>query len=130
MEQDLGDSDEHHYVCGCGRSFPGPGPLNFHRRTCRSSKRRLQGALARAKELWETRKKPRLDSPALVEPVPSQNSEPEDLQVRFRSCETAASIGNLGGLTGQVASGVDSEMVRGTDLNPSRYSHIHTTVNF
>ena len=63
------------HVCSCGRSFPGPGPLNFHKRSCRSSKKRLHGALARAKEIWQERKKQRLD---LIEPEaagPSQGSD-------------------------------------------------------
>lgn len=61
------------YVCSCGRSFPGPGPLNFHKRTCQSSKKRLHGALVKVKELWKDRKRPRLDLPD--EPVLSQSSE-------------------------------------------------------
>lgn len=59
-------------MCSCGRSFPGPGPLNFHKRTCQSSKKRLHGALAKVKELWRERKRPRMDSD---EPVSSRISE-------------------------------------------------------
>lgn len=67
----LGDS----YLCSCGRSFPGPGPLNFHKRSCRSNKKRLHGALARAKEVWQERKRPRLDSRESEESGPSRNSD-------------------------------------------------------
>lgn len=63
------------YICSCGRSFPGPGPLNFHKRSCRSSKKRLHGALARAKELWQERKKPRLDLKESEGPGSSQESD-------------------------------------------------------
>jgi hypothetical protein len=62
MDPGFSELGSNHYVCGCGRSFSGPGPLNFHKRTCQPSKRRLHAALATAKELWEKRKKPRLDS--------------------------------------------------------------------
>lgn len=55
------------HACGdCGRSFAGPGPLNFHRRSCRTTKRRLQGVLVKAKALWEVRKRSKrhpLDEP-------------------------------------------------------------------
>jgi hypothetical protein len=51
------DSAPSHVCTDCERSFAGPGPLNFHRRSCRTTKRRLQGALAKAKELWEARKR-------------------------------------------------------------------------
>jgi hypothetical protein len=47
-------------VCGCGRTFSGPGPFNFHRRACKSRKRLLQGALSKVKGLWEQRKRTRL----------------------------------------------------------------------
>ena len=45
-----------HIFSGCEWSFAGPGPLNFHRCSCRTTKWRLQGALAKAKELWEAKK--------------------------------------------------------------------------
>jgi hypothetical protein len=46
------------YTCSaCERPFAGPGPLNFHRRSCRATKRSLQGVLAKAKALWETKKR-------------------------------------------------------------------------
>jgi hypothetical protein len=53
----IDDSTSLHTCSSCNRPFPGPGPLNYHRRSCQSTKRRLQGALAKAKELWEARKK-------------------------------------------------------------------------
>jgi hypothetical protein len=49
------------HSCGCGRSFTAPGPLKFHQRTCKSTKKRLNIVLAKARELWESRKRPRLD---------------------------------------------------------------------
>lgn len=56
----------------CGREFAGPGPLNFHIRACPQGKKRRQGALEKAKEVWMTRKKPRIyPSP---EDVPSPHN--------------------------------------------------------
>lgn len=53
--------DASHLECqACGREFSGPGPLTFHIRTCRSSKKRLRGALAKASEVWAARKKSRM----------------------------------------------------------------------
>ena len=46
-----------HVCSGCERSFSGPGPLNFHCRSCRLTKCQLQGALAKARELWERQKR-------------------------------------------------------------------------
>jgi hypothetical protein len=45
------------YICSaCEQPFAGPGPLNFHRHSCRATKRSLQGVLAKAKALWEVKK--------------------------------------------------------------------------
>jgi hypothetical protein len=44
----------------CGRSFSSVAALNFHKRCCQPSKKRLQSALPKAKELWEARKKAHL----------------------------------------------------------------------
>jgi hypothetical protein len=48
------------FVCNhhtCGRSFPTVGALSYHKRSCRPSKKRLQAALSKGKELWEARKR-------------------------------------------------------------------------
>jgi len=50
------------YLCGCGQSFNGPGPLNLHKCTCQPSKKCLHAALAKAKGLWEDRKRLYLES--------------------------------------------------------------------
>lgn len=48
-------------VCtGCERRFSGSGPLNFHRRSCKKTRHQLQGVLAKAKELWEAKKRSRV----------------------------------------------------------------------
>jgi hypothetical protein len=56
MDQPLGLTCDHE---NCGRSFPTPGALGYHKRSCRPSKKRLQTALSRAKELWEVKKRAR-----------------------------------------------------------------------
>lgn len=46
--------DDAQHIChACGRSFAGPGPLNYHMRSCRSSKRKLQGALSKVQQFWQ-----------------------------------------------------------------------------
>lgn len=45
-----------HKTCLCGRTFNQSGPFNYHKRTCKESKRRLSGALVKAKEAWTSRK--------------------------------------------------------------------------
>lgn len=39
-----------------------PGALGFHRRTCQKAKKRLSGAITMAKELWQGRKKRRVET--------------------------------------------------------------------
>lgn len=52
MFNDMGITPQH--TCGaCGRLFVGIGPLNYHIRSCRSEKRRLQGALSKVQQLWQ-----------------------------------------------------------------------------
>lgn len=48
------------FICdhqSCGKSFPSAGALNCHKRSCLPSRKRLQSALAKGKELWEARKR-------------------------------------------------------------------------
>lgn len=54
------------WVCHCGRSFLQQPALNYHKRTCQPSKKHLQGGLAKAKDIWLSRKKRRVDSAALT----------------------------------------------------------------
>lgn len=71
------------YLCnGCERRFAGPGPLNFHRRSCRKTKHRLQGVLANAKEVWEARKKSKGLSLAEVRMLDGSIPDPSTLTAR------------------------------------------------
>jgi hypothetical protein len=108
MERGIGGLGDQHYACSCGRSFSAPGALNFHRRTCQSSKCCLHGALAKAKELWEKRKKPRLDSPVLEEPV-----LPGDLA---RESDDSAGVQEVGPHF-DTAAGIQVDSLGGGQLN-------------
>jgi hypothetical protein len=79
-------SREDSFVCGaCRKSYPGPGPLKLHQRTCQIGKKRLRGALEKAKEIWERKKKPRLEPTASLvvhEPGPSAQLMGDHLEVQ------------------------------------------------
>lgn len=60
------------YTCNaCGRTFTGIGPLNYHMRTCRSGKRQLEGALSAVSQIWQERKRRKLNPPpSNLQPTP------------------------------------------------------------
>ncbi|KAH7904408.1 hypothetical protein BJ138DRAFT_1138545 [Hygrophoropsis aurantiaca] len=47
-------------TCVCGRSFFQPNAFSTHERSCSRTKKRLSGALVKAKELWSSRKRQRV----------------------------------------------------------------------
>jgi hypothetical protein len=49
------------YRCICGRSFLQAAGLNYHNRSCKKVKTHLAGALDKAKEVWVSRKRRRLE---------------------------------------------------------------------
>lgn len=51
-------------ICVCGRSFYDYSALSKHKRSCKKSKTRLAGALGKAKELWQSRKRHRSEQAA------------------------------------------------------------------
>lgn len=51
------------YTCVCGRSHDRPGTLALHQRSCGKTKKRLFGALEKAKDTWNAKKKRRLERP-------------------------------------------------------------------
>lgn len=58
-------------VCVCGRSFLQLSAFTNHKRTCHLSKKRLSGALEKAKQLWRGTKRRRLLSSTVeVDEVP------------------------------------------------------------
>lgn len=85
------------HTCGdCGRSFVGSGPLNFHLRSCRRTKRRLQGALAKAKALWEARKRSK-KHPLLVADLQGVGSTTSAPPSQIPPTMIAAILGNNAG---------------------------------
>jgi hypothetical protein len=73
--------------CVCGRTFSQPYALTNHQRTCKKRKSRLSSALAKAKDFWINRKRPRLNAPeaglTLVAPAQSLTvDEPPNDEVK------------------------------------------------
>jgi hypothetical protein len=54
-------------TCICGRKFTQHSAYNYHWRGCKNGKKRLSGALAKAKEAWIDRKRRRIEVPGQVE---------------------------------------------------------------
>lgn|ERR1700722_688063 len=50
-------------LCLCGRTFLQVPAFGNHQRNCAKSKRKLSGALTKAKELWVAKKRRRLEGP-------------------------------------------------------------------
>lgn len=61
MDIDFGNSGST-YACLCGRTFSQSSALSYHKRSCKPSKRRLDGALEKAKEVWDAKKKRRVEA--------------------------------------------------------------------
>lgn len=80
--------DSSHFDCdACGRSFSGPGPLHLHARTCPQGKKRRQGLLAKANEMWEARKKVRIHAPPDGLP-PQHNAMPVAMEATSSIMQT------------------------------------------
>jgi hypothetical protein len=54
-------NDSEIVICICGRSFSQAMALTNHKRSCKSSNKRLSSALDKARQLWAGRKRRRLD---------------------------------------------------------------------
>lgn len=67
---------EFYEICPCGRTFVQPGALNYHKRSCSYTKKRLSQALEKAKEAWTSRKRMRLSSHESVQTPQGSNSVP------------------------------------------------------
>ena len=87
--------------CMCGRTFLGPGGLKKHLNSCSKSKKRFASALEKVKEMWTSRKKPRIQfegSSQLggrTQPTPagaegSRSADNADQVVRSKFCLTAS----------------------------------------
>jgi hypothetical protein len=74
-------------VCLCGRSFSSPQAYSFHKRGCKETKKRLSGALEKAKEVWQAKKRQRTEAKASNEISPG----PSNLDVTPPPVSDAAS---------------------------------------
>jgi hypothetical protein len=59
-------------TCVCGRAFSLPQAYTFHQRSCQRTKKRLLGALEKAKDILQARKRRKVESV-----LPAQNLAPE-----------------------------------------------------
>jgi hypothetical protein len=67
-------------VCICGHTFSVPQAYTYHKRSCKQTKKRLSGALDKAKEVWQVKKHQKLEEKTVAEranvsnvPEPVQN---------------------------------------------------------
>jgi hypothetical protein len=49
-------------VCLCGRTFSSPQAYSCHKRGCEKTKKRLSGALEKAKEIWQAKKRQKTEA--------------------------------------------------------------------
>jgi hypothetical protein len=54
-------------TCPCGRTFSLPQAYTYHKRSCKKTKKRLSGALEKAKIVWRAKKRQKLDELAANE---------------------------------------------------------------
>src|ERR1700749_1724903 len=72
-QNDAGSSLRIGEACICGRTFIQPGALHYHQRSCTKTKKRLAGALSKAKEAWGRKRR------RILEPVPEKPSESQEM---------------------------------------------------
>jgi hypothetical protein len=48
-------------TCACGWTFSVPQAYTYHKRGCQKTKKQFSGALQKAKEVWQARKRRRLE---------------------------------------------------------------------
>lgn len=84
-------------VCICGRTFSVQQAYTYHKRSCEKTKKRLSGALEKAKEVWQANKRRRMEEKAAKEalggpshldkvPVPISAMPSASSEVRFLFC--------------------------------------------
>jgi len=57
-------------VCLCGRTFYNQGSYTYHARGCQKTKKRVSRALVKAKEIWQSRKRRRLEASEQAQNTP------------------------------------------------------------
>jgi hypothetical protein len=61
-------------TCPCGRSFSLPQAYTYHKRSCEKTKKRLSGALEKAKKVWQAKKRQKLDKLAANEALANSSN--------------------------------------------------------
>ncbi|KAH7918336.1 hypothetical protein BV22DRAFT_1134671 [Leucogyrophana mollusca] len=77
-------------TCVCGRAFFQPNAFSTHERSCSRIKKRLSGALTKAKELWDSRKRRRVLSEPVVDSESNQDGPPA-ARIHSEACAVAFS---------------------------------------
>jgi len=62
-------------ICPCGRTFSVPQAYTYHKRSCEKTKKRLSGALEKAKEIWRAKKRQKVDKLAANEALALRSSD-------------------------------------------------------
>jgi hypothetical protein len=79
-------------TCICARTFLVPQAYTFHKRSCQKTKKRLAGALEKAKEVWQAKKRQKTEGNVLAHPsnmdtvpdtVPNEAPSAPAPEVRF-----------------------------------------------
>ena len=78
-------------TCICGRTFIQPSALHYHQRSCTKTKKRLAGALSKAKEAWG-RKKRRILEPEPEAPSQETVDRDNESQNTVRIMETSEKV--------------------------------------
>ena len=81
---------------GCRCTFTDPGPLNNHRRGCKPTKKRLNGALGKARDILGSRKRRRLEQ-GLLEPttVAAASNEATEIESQIENDNIDLSWANI-----------------------------------
>jgi hypothetical protein len=69
-------------TCVCGRTFSLPQAYAFHQRSCQRTKKRLLGALEKARDVLQARKRRKVESVLLAKNLAAEtgtSSQPVDL---------------------------------------------------
>jgi hypothetical protein len=66
-------------VCVCGRTFSVQQAYTYHKRSCQKTKKRLAGALGKAKEVWQANKRRKME--ARAEKGPGALAGPSHLNI-------------------------------------------------
>jgi hypothetical protein len=79
-------------TCVCGRTFSVPQAYTYHKHSCQKTKKRLAGALEKAREIWHAKKRRKTEAHALSGPsnmntiaelVQNEAPTPSAQEVRF-----------------------------------------------